>query len=152
MDQAAILLEQDETTPSLFGSSLWNDSPFSRSSSLTSFNGKTSTSVQSSFDVYGGTGQGVAPVASTNGNLAFVDSEVDNRLYRLNADSSPSSISNSPASRDRNYNREPACGSVREESENHADAIEAGVLEGVRGGSPYRGNVLDAEILDKTFL
>ncbi|CAB9505412.1 expressed unknown protein [Seminavis robusta] len=150
VDQAALFLQHNEMAASLLGSSLQYGQPFSQSSSSTSINGRMSSSVQASFEVWGTQGQGVATATSIDGNLEYMDLEVNDRLYRLDINAPPMSTSNYYQAT--NPGIDPWSAVIYDDDEDDEDIVEVEVLEAVRSRSRYQGRVLDAEIVEKTFL
>jgi hypothetical protein len=152
LNQAVLLLQKDELTAALLGPSFQCGRPFFRNSRTTTVNGKTSTSSDAKFVVFGTMAQGVATVTSSDDNLVFMDLEVNDRLYRINVDSPSSSTTSFNRGQSFFQDPHPWAGDYYgyEEDFDEDDSVEAEILEGVRGSMPYRGSVLDAEILDKT--
>lgn len=132
MDQAALLLAKDEVATKLLGSSPRWGQPFSQTSWSSSINGRSTTTLRASFEVWGSQGEGIASVSSTDGTLTDLDLQVHGIHHRV----------------DNNMMESPI------EQPHHTEddgAMEVEVMEGFHCPGARGGSVMDAEILDEKY-
>ena len=157
VEQAAGVLNKDETVRSLLGPNLRYGRPFSQSSRTTTINGQTTTSsVQASFEVWGSQGQGVATVlASDNSELQSMDLEVNGRLYRFNL--AGPSHSRQKEQQGGFFRRNTFTDEKEKDSDDDSSASDVEILDGIRrppssSSQNGSGGIMDAEIEGKTYL